>query len=68
MSAEGPRPPWIGEENRCGERRPRVPTRIGRRSPRSGAPRRLLASLPLGANYIPSGGSVAASAASVGAP
>ena len=65
MSAAGPRPPWICDENRCSESRPRVPTRIGRRSPRCGAPRRLLASLPRGANRSPLG-SEAAAAASVG--
>src|SRR5205823_3054446 len=73
VRAAGPRPPWTCDEHRCNESRPRVPTRIGRRSPRRGAPRRLLASLPLRAKYSPSGGrrhSVAAElaneAASVG--
>jgi hypothetical protein len=70
MSAAGPRPLWTSDENRCVESRPRVPTRTGRRSPRCGAPRRLLASLSRGANYSPSGGSAAAElaneAASVG--
>src|SRR5207249_11630827 len=56
VSAVGPRPPWPCEPNRCNENRPRGPTRNGRRSPLRGAPRRLLASLPLGANYSPSGG------------
>jgi hypothetical protein len=28
MSTAGPRPPWICEHNRCGESRPRVPTRL----------------------------------------
>src|SRR5947207_3077546 len=60
VSAAGPRPPWICAENRCSKSRPPVPTRIGRRSPRRGAPRRLLASLSLGANYSPYGGSAAA--------
>src|SRR6266550_2116723 len=32
--------------NRCSDSRPRMTTRIGRRSPRRGAPRRLLASRP----------------------
>ncbi len=71
MSAAGPRPPCIRDENRCSERRPRVTTRTCRRSPRCGAPRRLLASLPRSANCFPAGGGAAAalatSAASVGA-
>jgi hypothetical protein len=69
MSAAGPRPHWNGDHSRRVNSRPRVTTRIGRRSPRCGAPRRLLASLSLGANYSPFGGrgqSVAAIAASVG--
>ena len=60
MSAAGPRPPWICDEKRRSKSRPRVPTRIGRRSPRRGAPRRLLASLPQGAHCSPFGGSEAA--------
>jgi hypothetical protein len=74
MSAAGPRPLWIRDENRCGESRPLVTTRTGRRFPRRGALQWLLASLPLGANCSPVGGggqSVAAElaneAASVGA-
>ena len=59
MSAAGPRPHWKHKPNRRGESRPRVTTRIGRRSPHRGAPRRLLASLPRGANYAPAGGSAA---------
>src|SRR5947207_2448106 len=70
MTAAGPRPPWLCDVNRCSESRPRVTTRVGRRSPRRGAPRRLLASLSLGANCSPTGGSAAAElaneAASVG--
>jgi len=50
VRAAGPRPPWICELNRCGVIRPRMPTRICRRSPRCRAPRRLLASPPCGAN------------------
>src|SRR5205814_8738032 len=65
MSAAGPRPPWICDESRCSNSRPRVTTRICRRSPLRGAPRRLLASLPQGANYSPSGGSAAAPSASL---
>src|SRR5437762_2115247 len=65
MSAAGPRPPWICDESRCSRSRPRVTTRIGRRSPRSGAPRRLLGSLPRGANYSPFGGRVQSVAASL---
>ena len=54
--AAGRRPPWTCDENHCSDSRTRVPTRIGCRSPLRGAPRRLLASLSLGANRAPSGG------------
>ncbi len=59
MSAARSRPHWKHKPNRRCESRPRVTTRIGRRSPHRGAPRRLLASLPRGANYGPAGGSTA---------
>ena len=67
MSAAGPRPPWIREENCYSKSRPHVTTRIGRRSPQRGGPRRLLASLSRGANYSPAGGSAAASLATAAA-
>src|SRR5436305_9358326 len=65
LRAAGPRPHWNRDETRRHECRPRVTTCIRRRSPLRGAPRRLLASQPQGANYSPAGGSAAA-AASVG--
>jgi len=66
MSGAGPRPPWTCDEDIHGESRPRVTTRNGRRSPQSGAPRRLFASPPQDANRSPAEGSAAATAASVG--
>jgi hypothetical protein len=52
VSAAGPRPPAWGPSPAA-----RAATRIGCRYPRRGAPRRLLASLPLGANCSTSAGS-----------